>query len=297
MGLVGLLKQVVSDYRSNLVLILPQLLGALVNGLILSSLRSNLSRMVTSRLASNALGAFFGPVSYSVEFLVLVGQVSMTGKVVLAGETVLKDWWDGLRRFFWRVLGIEIAIGIMAVLCAVPFVLAVIVYNWSFHADFLGQPTSYLTVFYWVNYLLGPVTSAILYMCLAPAVVSDLNIGASIRSGWSAAKKTRRAFLVLVGFLCLMEAATYALTRVDSWTRGYVPSLGNTILSLFGILANIIWTLLTPLIILMAFRIYGESSVAKLIQAAKAAEAKVCRCCGGRIPQQAKYCSDCGTQV
>lgn len=94
-------------YRDNLVLTVPPLVSMLISFIISASWGLLVRLVVFPRWASPLLaGLVVGPLVLVVGFVVLVGQVGMSGKVVSEGRTGLAEWVWSIERYSSRVLGI-----------------------------------------------------------------------------------------------------------------------------------------------------------------------------------------------
>lgn len=306
MKLLGLLEQTIFDYKLNLVLIIPQLLATVIQFLVSVS-RKILPTMITSHFMVNGLMDLLGVFSLAVDFLVFLAQASMTGRVILAGRTNLKDGWKGLRQYFWPVVGVGLAVVLFGAGLLIPITIIGLAYTTLRVPKVLGQVDLLGFVFGWGAFFVTPLMNSILYIFLAPVILDGLNSGGSIGAGWSAAKENGTPFLALVGLGFLMEVVVFLLSKLNNTVAAQAASLAvYGVEWLTAILATLPVILFTPLLMLIAFRIYKESNAAQNVKAREAQKSiayreseqtNVCRCCGGRIPQSAKYCPSCGTKI
>jgi hypothetical protein len=79
----------------------------------------DVSREGVSAITSDLVMAGFGVLFLMlvVSFLVILGQANMSGKARKEGKTALGDWVAGVRKYFFRVLGIGLVfLGIVLIL-------------------------------------------------------------------------------------------------------------------------------------------------------------------------------------
>jgi len=272
MTFFDIVKKSLARYRMNPVLILPPLVMMMFS-LITSFMMVTPSVSPTSQgfapelltLALVAFGVLF--LNLIISFLVLLGQASMTGKVVLEGKTRLSDWGRGIKRYTLRVLGIGlIYVGIVMVFFMFVMLISMFVILPQFISQ-LGKvtPSQALQISPLTSMTIGSVTallttiaSAIFYIWLAPAVIDDKGVSASLQAGTEAIGKSGKTFL---GFIALFLSVslvpvligatpTYFGTTVQPASLSYVtPTL---------IVSQVVTTIFSPLWFLMAFTIYSE---------------------------------------
>jgi hypothetical protein len=309
--LTKILTKSLHDYKSNPVLFIPSLLGTagsfLASAYSLSFLRSATGEVGISRLLALE-GSIFGSlfISLVVGLLVLLGQVSMTGRVILTGKTGLGDWWVGLRKYFWKVVvigavfwGVVMGITFIVTLILVFTVLlpAVLTNPGSFSPN---QPNPLTQSPFLLSVTsLSALGILIFYMMLAPAILDNKGAGLSIISGMSAVRRSGRVFLVFLGLVMLVTLVTLVIGYPNLSTTNLTYNLNAAnYFTLPRVFSGLLGALFTPLWMLIAFRIYSESGVTQMIgtQALlSVADTKVCQNCTGRIPSSAKYCTNCGT--
>jgi len=312
---VAVLRKSFVNYRANLVLLLPPVIINLVTFVVLgyyflpfvlNSMRtpsdiSQLGAMLGATVASEILLAVLGLIG-------LVGQTFMTAKVVMEGKTRLGDWWVGLRRYFWRILGVSavyfgVVIGVSFIgvfayifLVVVP---AVVTNPTAFQPtpvpQFGSQP-----IFLLGTTVLSSVGWLVFYTLLAPTVIGDKRVGASIVLGLGAVRKSGRTFLA---FLLLFLALSLIQTTISLGGLSIPNLLSNpSFMSLSTpthLLSAGLSTVLSPLWFLIAFRMYSEADSALTASVpARSSETnrRICTSCGTSIPSEAKFCTNCGVK-
>ena len=309
---VKILTRSLLDYKSNPILLIPPLLTTIASFLIsdyfLASIRSSAREASNPAVMLSFLGSMlvFLLLLAVVGLLVLVGQASMTGKVVLTGKTGLVDLWAGLRKYFWRVFGIGavfvgIVLGIMLIVGLAFAFLVILPAAVSNPSTFAANPSNPFEqpLYPLGSAILGALGTLIFEMCLAPVVLDDKGVGASITSSLSAVKKRWRVFLAFLGLFSFVSAITLVVSFRDPSTANLMAnSSGISASSLPRVFAGLVGAVFSPLWFLIAFRIYSESGVSRRdgTQALSSlADTKVCRNCAARIPSYAKFCPNCGT--
>jgi len=276
MAFFDIVKKSLAMYRMNPILIFPPLV-AMVFQLISSLVIVSPSFSFTSQgfspevmvLIFAAFGVFI--LNIVVSFLVLLGQVIMTGKVIQEGKTRLNDWGKGFKKYFLRTLGINlIYYGIVSVL----FILVMIVLMLALLPQLISQLSGTVSLgmpqisplilmsMSFVTVLLTTVASAIFYMWLAPVVLDDKGVSASLKAGTEVIGRRRNMFLGFVVFFFLMNSVsnlltgtsltlfTYPVTMVQSMNVGYITQI--------RVVSQVITTIFSPIWFLIAFAIYSE---------------------------------------
>ena len=307
MGFNQLLRKSLADYKANLVLIVP----ALVSTIASYAVTAYYSPILVGAAASTSphamlsrMGWVFGFefILLFVGFLILLGQVSMTGKVISAGKTRVSDWWVGVRKYCWRVLGVGTVFG--AVIIAVS-VVGTIVWVFLFLLPSISQsgpsspPAAFAfgqrPIFSVAFALLGAIGVSIFVMCLAPIVLDSNGVWGSITSGFKAMRKSGIIFLEFLGLVFLLSLpSTFLGFRLIPNLSSFQSFAGNPAF----LLSEIIGTLVSPLFYLMGFRIYNESRMPETFimgDSSAMTNLKSCQSCNARIPADARYCPSCGT--
>jgi len=270
MKLTRILVRSLVDYKSNPMLVIPPLVSMIVTFLTsdyyLANFRAGTTEASDPAFALYPVWFLFGFELFLglVALLVILGQISMTGKVILTGKTRLSEWRVGLRRYFWRTLGIgAVFLGIAVAVVVLGmhvyvsvFILPAIASHPSTLAassEFTHQPYPVLGSFFLVA-----VYASIFYMCLASAVLDDKGVGASISSGFKALKKSGRSYLGFLGLFFLVPLLLGSATLTPDL-------LANQSLTGFlkvpSLLSMLLGALFSPLWYLMLFRMYSESGV------------------------------------
>jgi len=276
MAFFDVIKKSLAMYRMNLILVFPPLVAMvfqLISSLI--TLLPSISRASPGFAPELMILIFavFGVMILSliVSFLVILGQAIMTGKVIQEGKTKLSDWGKGIKRYFLRALGISLVyFGIMFV----SFILVMIVFMFAILPQLISQisgdmslgtpliPPLTLVLMSLVSALLTTATSAIFYTWLAPAVLDDKGVSASLKAGTEAIGKRRKTFLGFVIFFFLVNFVptlltgtsltqyTYPVTMMQSAYLGYVTPM--------RVVSQVVTAIFSPLWFLIAFTIYSE---------------------------------------
>ena len=261
-----------AKYHANPVLIVPPLVAMilpLINSIILvppSTLEVSATELATFIFV--AFGVLF--LNLIISFLALLGQASMAGKVVVEGKTRLIDWGKGIKKYFLRVLGIGliylgimfvffIPIGIIVVLAMFPQLISVPPPTLP-----LTPETSPLisTVMSWVTVLLMTIASAVLYTWLAPAVIDDKGVFASLDAGTKTMRKGGKAFLGFIALLCIVSAIAELIRTFPTYLGLTIqPVFYDGCVTLTQIVSQAIATIFSPLWFLIAFTIYSEQKL------------------------------------
>ena len=205
-----------------------------------------------------------------IYLIALLGQASMAGKVVVEGKTRLIDWAKGIKKYFLRVLGIGLIyfgiiivffmlIGIIVALAMLPQIIS--------QMDKAPPPTPQISpltsmVTSGVTVLLMTIASAVFYIWLAPAVIDDKGVFASLDMGTKTMRKGGKAFL---GFIALF----FTVSVIAELIRTFPTYLGVTIQPICyngcvtptQVVSQAIMTIFSPLWFLIAFTIYSEQKL------------------------------------
>ena len=268
MTLFDLIKLNLGRYRKNPVIAVPP-----ITVMIIYMLTSRLTPLsgVTDDIGTNyfmGFGILF--LNLAVPFLGLLGQVSMTGKIVGGGKADLDDWIEGIRAYFSRVLGVNLiyfgTLTILAILLMGAYFANVIpplasqiglITNETV-TQVLNSPLSFATIL--GLGLIDAATTAFLYMWTAPIVFDDQRVFDSLRLGSKASKEGRLKFLGLIALMFVASGITALINYVPLYrslsteliiNQGYyTPStlVSQTIRAIFS-----------PLWLLIAFTIYHRS--------------------------------------
>ena len=256
-------------YRMNPVIIVPPLVGMVVP-LVTSLL---LKPPVPSQPYTSELFRFvflaFGVLLLNliVSFLVVVGQASMAGKVVVEGKTRLADWSKGVKKYALRVLGIGlIYLGILVAF----FMLLVMIFVFAMLPQLMSQigkvtPPSTPLISPSVTKAMGAVTallmtiaSSVFYMWLAPAIIDNKGVFASLDAGTKAIRKCGKAFL---GFLALFFAVSVTVQLIGAPVMLGAQPVWSVVTPMHMV-SGVIAIIFSPLWFLIAFTIYQSQSVA-----------------------------------
>jgi hypothetical protein len=201
-----------------------------------------------------------------VSFLVILGLANMSGKVVKQGKTTLDDWSAGVRKYFFRVFGIGLVfLGIILILfmiVGVAYVLTVlpemITSEGVMRPPITSTPqTAYMS---WVMTLIMTVASSIFYVWLAPAILDNKGVGASLDMGVKTIRSSSRIFVGFIILFFIVSAIATVIKVLPSMIGLDVqPIIGS--LTYTSIVSQIIERIFSPLWFLIAFTIYREHSI------------------------------------
>lgn len=277
MTLFDVIKTSLARYRVNPVMVVPPLV-AMIFPIITSFLLAPPPTPPTPRVFAPELLGFifvaFGVflMNIVISFLALLGQASMAGRVVVEGKTRLIDWGKGIKKYFLRVLGIGlIYLGIIAVF----FVIMVMMLVFAMLPQLIPQlgavapPTPPTTpqisplisaTTSWVTPLVMTIVSAVFYMWLAPAIIDDKGVFASLDFGTKTMRKEGKLFLGFIALFFVVSAGAQLINMLPTYLGIMVPSVCYVgfCVTPTHIVSQVITTLFSPLWFLIAFAIYSE---------------------------------------
>lgn len=268
MGLSEIVRKSLTGYKANPVLFVPPLAAFIISILTSSILPKGVSCEGVPAITSDLVIAGFGVLFLMLvaSFLVILGQANMSGKVVKESKTTLADWGAGVRKYFFRVFGIGLVfLGIILILFMIVGVAyALTVLPEMITSEGVMRPpitpapqTMYMS---WAMTLIMTVASSVFYIWLAPAILDNKSVGASLDMG---VKTIRRSSRVFVGFIILFFIVSAIATVIKDLPSmmglDIQPIIGS--LTLTSILSQIIERIFSPLWFLMAFTIYREHSI------------------------------------
>lgn len=280
MSLFDVVRMNLARYRRNPVMVVPPL-AATILLIVTSSLLVPPPSPPTPRVFAPELLTYvfvalgIGLLNSIISFLALLGQASMAGRVVVEGETRLIDWGKGVKKYSLRVLGIGlIYVGIVAVF----FVLVVMVVVFSMLPQLMSRmgevapPTPPITpqmsplvsaTTSWMLPLVTAIVSAVFYMWLAPAVIDDKGVFASLDIGTKAMRKEGKLFLGFIVLLFAVSAGAQLIGMLPYYLEIMVPSVcyAGFCAPPTHIVSQVITTLFSPLWFLIAFTIYSEQKL------------------------------------
>lgn len=260
-----IVRKSLSRYIANPVLLIPQLVVLIVSALtsILFQPPAQDTLKITSGFLMTAFGVLF--LLIAVNFLVLLGQINMTGKVVAGKKACLQDWSEGITKYFLRgialglvILGVVMVlfmlVGVLFILTALPTII-------SPEGAIKPTPTPTGTpaiIVTFVTTFLVSTAFSLFYMWLAPLVIDNKTVGGSLDSGTKAARKSMLNFLWLLVLVFIVSACVEIIRSYSSYMGITTqPTIGA--LTLSSLVSQIIEKLFSPLWFLIAFRIYKAS--------------------------------------
>jgi hypothetical protein len=257
-----------AHYRMNLVLFVPPFV-ALIMSIAASGILPGVGMGALPTFTPSLLMMGFGVIFLNlvVSFLVILGQASMSGNVVSEGKTKLADWGSGVRKYFFRVLGIGLVfLGIMFVLfMIVGIAIALTILPKLITPEgTVAPPTTPTTLtaqpmFSLAMTILFTVAQSIFYVWLAPAILDDKGVGTSLDMGVKAVRKTGRAFVGFIAFFFIVSAIATLIGDLPAIIGINVQPLVGSLTST-RIVSQIIERIFSPLWFLIAFELYHETN-------------------------------------
>ena len=267
MTLFDLIKLNLGRYRENPVIAVPT-----VTVMIVYMLTSRLTPLsgVTDDIGTNyfmGFGILF--LNLAVPFLGLLGQVSMTGKIVGGGKADLDDWIEGFRAYFSRVLGVSLVyLGTLMILAILlmgayfanvilPLASQIGLITNETVTQVLNSPLSFATIL--GLGLIDAATTALLYMWTAPIVFDNQSVFDSLRLGSKASKEGRLKFLGLIALMFVASGITALINYVPLYRSLSTELIINQGYTLSTLVSQTIRAIFSPLWLLIAFTIYHRS--------------------------------------
>jgi hypothetical protein len=343
MDLAVLISQSAGRIKKNLILFVPPILTQVVVPLALLTVAAftlfpllvalSLTGDTWGLIQTIAGGAVvLAAAGFLVDAFVTAGWVYMNRRVVTDGQTGLADLWVGAKKYFLRILGGRILIGVIVV---VPVAAGIAAIAASILTLNVGQPTpppGELTPATIVG-LLAPIIlgmfgilvivgliELVLYIFLLPwmqaLVMDDLGIWGSIKSSFTF---VRRNFATMIGYVVISAIPWIAASWMASllWpsfsyselTRPSVYMNSTRLLGLLlgasNVASSLISALLSAFFTLLLFMIYADrtrgaptSRSAESFTAAPAPQVPQPEPSPPqRAPRGMKYCLNCGAMV
>jgi len=206
----------------------------------------------------------------AVSFLVILGQASMTGKVMAENRAKLSDWVEGIRKYFFRVLGLGL------IFLAVAFVLLMVVgviYAFTILPEMITvegtiKPPTIASLPH-STYAMTMATTLIMtlvqgafYVWLAPAVMENKSVGASLDSGLNTLKRRWRPFLFFIIIFFIIALTAQSIKIIPELYVVYIkPIVGGLeptgrVLTVTSLISQVIEKAFSPLWFLIAFNLY-----------------------------------------
>lgn len=268
MGLSEIIGKSLTVYKANPVLFVPPFVAFIVSILTSAILPRDVSREGVPAITSDLVMAGFGVLFLMlvVSFLVILGQANMSGKAIKEGKTTLGDWGAGVRKYFFRVFGIGLVfLGIILILfmiVGVAYALTVLPEMITSEGVMRPPITSTPQTAYmgWVMTFIMSVASSAFYIWLAPAILDNKGVGASLDMGVKTIRMSSRVFVSFIILFFIVSAIATVIKDLPSMIGLDIqPIIGS--LTLTSILSQIIERIFSPLWFLMAFTIYREHSI------------------------------------
>ena len=341
MDLGALISQSAAKIRNNLILLVPPILTQVVVPLVLLTaaaltlfpllmalaLTGDLSDLIGT-LAGGAL--VFVIVGFLIDTFVTAGWAYMNKRVTIDGETKWSDLWVGAKKYFLRILGGRILIGVIVTLPMAASIVAaaasILTLNvGSLNPEQLAPATVIGLLAPIILGLLGiliivGLIELVLYIFLLPwmqaLVTDDLGMVRSIKSSFAF---VRSNFATIIGYTVISGIAwivavwvgsilwpsiSYSdLTRPEIYMSsarllGLLLGATNIVNSVLSALLSAFFTLL--LFIIYADRTRGPAASPSAVGSATIPAPQVPQA-GPSQPQRAprgmKYCSNCGALI
>ena len=270
----GILRKSLHGYEENVVLLVPGLVSYMI-GLLWGIVFSNLARGNTGIFVLGEIGSVSGLVQIVLGLFIVLGQVTLTAEVVSGNRASLREWPNGIKRHFSKVVVIYL---FSLVLAITIFSVESIPYMWLFQPRILQyamneqsslvDPTrewirvNSLTDFLWWNLLLGLFTSLLdrfFDVCYACAVFDQKGLRETLTIASTRVKDHKKDFFKFVLFFWAISLAL-ALVRNSPELMGIVqPEFAASGLS--RIVSGLLGTVIAPLTYLAMFHFYSAASV------------------------------------
>ncbi len=225
-------------YRQNPIIIIPPITLAIIFFLIAT---------VMPALVSLPRSFFFSMLPLLVTlvglvalFFVVLGSAGMTGRVILEGQTNLRDWRVSIRKHFRVVLGLGLVFALVFYLSSGAAGILTI----NLMSLLRLSPGNLFLIIRWI--INSPVESLVLslfYIILASAIIDGRGIMGSLRHGLRAVRNAPGTYSAYLGILILISTATIVIQ---------IPlegSMGTIVLATGRAVAS-------PFLLIMAFLIY-----------------------------------------
>lgn len=270
-------------------------------------------------------------VGFLVDTFITAGWAYMNKRVVVDGQAVLDDFWLGAKKYFLRILGGRILIGVIAVVPIAAGIAAIATSILTLNVGRLIPPEELVPEA--IITLLGPIIfgligvfvivgliELVLYIFLLPwmqaLVMEDLGIWGSMKASFAF---VRRNFATTIGYIVIAAIVWIAASWVTSlWWPGlsyseltkpsvYVDSLRmlGLMLGPGSVISSAISALLSGFFTLLLFLIYADrtrrlvpSPAAGVPTAAPTAQVPQPTEARPQVARRGmKYCVNCGAMI
>lgn len=271
-------------------------------------------------------------VAFLIDTFVTAGWAYMNKRVVTDGQAGLTDLWVGAKKYFLRILGGRILLGVIVVIPIAAGISAIVASILTLN---VGQLIPAELVPSTIVSLIGPIIlglfgillivgliEVVLYIFLLPwmqaLVMDDLGVLGSIKSSF---RFVRRNLATMIGYVVISLIAWIAASWATSF---FLPSFPYSELAspsvymdstrLLGLLlgassvgSSVVSALLSAFFTLLLFMIYADrtrgsatSSSAERLTTTSATRAprgmKYCVNCGATVISLAVFCPNCGAR-
>lgn len=258
MSLSEILKLSLSDYRINPVLFVPSLIG-LTESIIASAILGGEFFPELSQWHVGEVSPFFvyalsawGIQYLLIGFLVVLGQASMTGSVILKGKTELNDWRVGAKRYSFRVLGLGLVFFIILVVIDRVMPLSNLRSLGGVSAVELvqaGARNLSVTFLYTLVY-------SVFYVCLGAAIVSDSGSKVALSLGVKAIRQNSVVFVSSVTLFFIVSAILTLSMLITAKTNMFGPQVGS--MDYVRTVSVVLQSFFSPLWFLLFFRLCAD---------------------------------------
>jgi len=342
MDLGALISQSARGIKKNLILFVPPILTQIVVPLALFTVAglTLFPLLVALSLTGDTWGLIqtiagaavvLAVVGFLVDAFVTAGWAYMNKRVVTDGQTGLADLWVGAKKYFLRILGGQVLIGLIVVAPIAAGVAAIAASILTLNVGQLPPPgeVSPATIVSLLApiilglfgiFLIVGLIELVLYIFLLPwmqaLVMDDLGIWRSIKSSFTF---VRRNFATMIGYVVISAIVWIAA----SWTASLLwpsfsyseltrPSVYMNSARLLGLLLSasnvasaVISAILSAFFTLLLFMIYADRtrgppaspSIEGFTATASSEVHQAQQPAPQRAPRGMKYCVNCGAMV
>ena len=342
MDLGTLISQSATRIKKNWMLFIPPFLTQIIVPIVLFTVAA--LTLFPLMMALSLTGDFWGViqtvavgavvlaiVGFLVDTFMTAGWAYMNKRVVVDGQTALDDFWVGARKYFLRILGGRILVGVIVVVPIAAGIAAIATSILTLNVGRLTPPAELDPQT--IIALLGPIVfgligvfvivgliELVLYIFLLPwmqaLVMDDLGIWGSVKASFLF---VRRNFATMIGYIVIAAVAWIAA----SWlTALFWPSLSYSeltkpsiymdpfrmlglVLGAGSIISSVISALLSGFFTLLLFLIYADrtrglvpSTLAEVSTTTSAAQVPHPLEARPQVaPRGMKYCVNCGAAI
>lgn len=257
-------------YRGNAVLVVPALTAfsiQLISSIVFSDIAMRGNSLEYRALTIAQYFLVVDVVTAILSFLIILGRVSMSEKVVRGKKASFGDWGTGVTRYFSKVIWVWLAFGAITLLIILPtdFAYTILVQTriialWN-HSRTEVLRMSALAGLAWHGLLvglLGSIVQWLFYLCLASSVLDRKGFRASLKVSIAAVRKKRRVFFGLV-LLFWAVSIMFRVIRDSPALIGIISQPKIGISNLSDVVSELLESVLSPVWFLSAFIFYVDA--------------------------------------